>query len=146
MRAFHCSWWSFFIAFFIWFAVLPLLPFMKEDLGLTKYEIWTSSIAGVGSTILVRFIIGPLCDVYGARVLFSFVLCLISIPTACLGFVQSARGLIIMRIFIGFAGSTFVTCEYWCSRMFTKEIVGSANGLAAGWGNLGVSQTTNLKV
>lgn len=28
-------------------------------------------------------------------------------------------------------------CQYWCSRMFAKEVVGTANALAAGWGNLG---------
>lgn len=57
MRAFHCSWWSFFIAFFIWFAISPLLSEIRTDLGLTKKEIWTSSIAGVGSTIGVRFLV-----------------------------------------------------------------------------------------
>ena len=57
MRAFHCSWWSFFIAFFIWFAIAPLLSEIRSDLGLTKKEIWTSSIAGVGSTIAVRFLV-----------------------------------------------------------------------------------------
>ena len=34
MRAFHCSWWSFFIAFFIWFSISPLLSEIREDLGL----------------------------------------------------------------------------------------------------------------
>ena len=48
MRAFHCSWCGFFIAFFIWFAISPLLPYIREDLGLTKQQIWSSSIAGVG--------------------------------------------------------------------------------------------------
>jgi len=28
-------------------------------------------------------------------------------------------------------------CQYWTSRMFTKEVVGFANALAGGWGNLG---------
>ena len=26
MRAFHCSWMGFFMAFFIWFAIAPLMP------------------------------------------------------------------------------------------------------------------------
>jgi len=47
MRAFHCSWWGFFIAFFIWFAIAPLLSEIKVTLGLTKQELWTSSIVGV---------------------------------------------------------------------------------------------------
>ena len=28
-------------------------------------------------------------------------------------------------------------CQYWTSRMFTKEVVGTANALVGGWGNLG---------
>ena len=28
-------------------------------------------------------------------------------------------------------------CQYWASRMFTKEVVGTANALCGGWGNLG---------
>jgi NNP family nitrate/nitrite transporter-like MFS transporter len=49
--------------------------------------------------------------------------------------------LIIVRTFIGLAGGTFVMCQYWTSRMFTKEIVGTANALVAGWGNLGANVT-----
>jgi NNP family nitrate/nitrite transporter-like MFS transporter len=32
-------------------------------------------------------------------------------------------------------------CEYWTSRMFTKEVAGTANALVGGWGNLGASVT-----
>jgi NNP family nitrate/nitrite transporter-like MFS transporter len=137
MRAFHCSWWGFFIAFFIWFAIAPLLSEIRDDLGLSKEEIWTSSIVGVGGTIFMRFLLGPLNDKYGPRVLMAMVLCLASIPTACTGFVNSAGGLAVLRLFIGAAGGTFVMCQYWASKMFTKEIVGTANALCAGWGNLG---------
>lgn len=137
MRAFHCSWWSFFIAFFIWFAAAPLLPEMKASLGLTKKQIWTSNIVSVAGTILMRFILGPLCDKFGARILFTIVLCLASIPTALTGLIQNAWGLAVLRLFIGVAGGTFVMCQYWSSRMFTKNVVGTANALVGGWGNLG---------
>eukprot|EP00977_Amphora_coffeiformis_P028208 scaffold34913_cov172-Amphora_coffeaeformis.AAC.4 len=56
MRAFHCSWWAFFIAFFIWFAVAPLLSEIRDDIGITKQDVWTSNIIGVGGTILMRFV------------------------------------------------------------------------------------------
>merc|ERR1712048_1441965 len=42
-----------------------------------------------------------------------------------------------LRLFIGVAGGTFVMCQYWTSRMFTKQVVGTANALVGGWGNLG---------
>jgi NNP family nitrate/nitrite transporter-like MFS transporter len=137
MRAFHCSWFAFFMAFFIWFAIAPLLPEIRDTLGLSKEEIWTSSIVGVGGTIFVRFLLGPLTDKYGPRILFAGVLCFASIPTACTGFVNSSVGLSVLRLFIGVAGGSFVMCQYWTSRMFTREVVGTANALVAGWGNLG---------
>jgi NNP family nitrate/nitrite transporter-like MFS transporter len=137
MRAFHCSWWGFFIAFFIWFAIAPLLSEIKDTLQITKKDLWTSSIVGVGGTIMMRFILGPMCDKYGARILFTVVLCAASIPTACTGFIESATGLAIIRLFIGIAGGTFVMCQYWTSRMFTRDVVGTANALVGGWGNLG---------
>mmetsp|Transcript_30890 Transcript_30890/g.55997 ORF Transcript_30890/g.55997 Transcript_30890/m.55997 type:complete len:514 (-) Transcript_30890:311-1852(-) len=137
MRAFHCSWWAFFIAFFIWFAISPLLSEIKTTLNLSKEDIWTSSIVGVAGTIAMRFILGPGCDKWGARILFAAVLCIASIPTACTGLVNSATGLAVLRLFIGIAGGTFVMCQYWTSRMFTKEVVGTANALVGGWGNLG---------
>lgn len=104
MRAFHCTWWAFFVAFFAWFAITPLLPEIKQDLGLTQQQIWTSSIAGVGSTIFVRFLLGPLCDKYGARILYLIILCSSAIPCGCTGLVNSAMGLVILRLFIGIAG------------------------------------------
>jgi NNP family nitrate/nitrite transporter-like MFS transporter len=137
MRAFHCSWWAFFIAFFIWFAIAPLMPEIKKTLNLDKQEIWTSNIVSVSGTILMRFILGPACDKYGARALFSLVLCLASIPVALTGLVQNSAELSALRFFIGLAGGTFVMCQYWTSVMFTRKVVGTVNGLVAGWGNLG---------
>lgn len=52
-----------------------------------------------------------------------------------------ADGLVILRTFIGLAGGSFVMCQYWTSRMFTKEVVGTANALVGGWGNLGAGVT-----
>jgi MFS transporter, NNP family, nitrate/nitrite transporter len=104
MRAFHISWWSFFVAFIVWFAIVPLLPDIQADLQMTNEDIWLSSIAGFAGTIFVRLLVGPLCDVYGPRKLYAIILCLAAIPTACIGFVNSAVGLIVVRLFIGVAG------------------------------------------
>lgn len=137
MRAFHFSWMSFHLAFFIWFAIAPLLSEVKVSLDLTKQTLWSSSIASVAGTILMRFINGPLCDKYGARLLMGGVLMAASIPTACTGLIQSGNNLIFVRFFIGLGGSTFVMCQYWTTSMFTKEVAGTANALVGGWGNLG---------
>merc|ERR1719198_960022 len=44
---------------------------------------------------------------------------------------------ILIRFFIGTAGATFVTNQFWSSMMFAPNVVGTANATAAGWGNLG---------
>ena len=85
----------------------------------------------------MRFVLGPLCDKYGARILMGSVLMGASIPCACIGLVQSATTLAVTRFFIGLGGSTFVMCQVWTTAMFTKEVAGTANALAGGWGNLG---------
>eukprot|EP00567_Pseudictyota_dubia_P010469 CAMPEP_0197445520 /NCGR_PEP_ID=MMETSP1175-20131217/10718_1 /TAXON_ID=1003142 /ORGANISM="Triceratium dubium, Strain CCMP147" /LENGTH=508 /DNA_ID=CAMNT_0042976493 /DNA_START=1 /DNA_END=1527 /DNA_ORIENTATION=- len=141
MRAFHFSWWGFFIAFFIWFAIAPLLPVIADTLDLSKQQIWTTNICAVTFDIFMRFVFGSLCDKYGARILMGSVLMVASIPTACIGAVNSYLGLIFVRLFIGLAGSTFVMCQCWTTRMFAKEIVGVANGLVGGWGNVGGGAT-----
>jgi len=137
MRAFHYSWWSFFIAFFIWFSIAPLLPAVRESLGITKQDIWTTNIVAVSGDIFCRFIFGAITDKYGARVPMGFVLLAASIPTAMTGLVNSLTGLIFLRLFIGIAGSSFVMCQCWTTRMFDKSIVGQVNGLVGGWGNVG---------
>ena len=126
MRAFHINWFGFFMAFFIWFAITPLLTEIKKTLGLTKKEVWTSSIVAVSGTITMRFILGPVIDKYGARIPFATVLCLCSIPCACTGFVNNAIGLSFLRLAVGLVGGSFVMCQSWTSAMFARKIVGRA--------------------
>jgi len=85
----------------------------------------------------MRILIGPICDSYGARIPMAVVLCVAAIPTACVGLVESSAGLSTIRFFIGIAGSSFVMAQFWPSRMFSREIAGTANGIVGGWGNLG---------
>uniref|UniRef100_A0A7S2SIF9 Nitrate/nitrite transporter n=1 Tax=Eucampia antarctica TaxID=49252 RepID=A0A7S2SIF9_9STRA len=137
MRAFHCSWWCFFNAFFIWFAIAPLLSEVKDTLKIEKSDIWTSSICSVAGTIFMRFINGPICDKYGARIPMAGIIMFASIPCALIGLANSTLTLCILRFLIGLGGSTFVMCQFWTTRMFTKEIAGTANAMVGGWGNLG---------
>lgn len=41
------------------------------------------------------------------------------------------------RAFIGILGASFVMAQSWTTSMFQRNIVGRANALVAGWGNLG---------
>ena len=141
MRALHCAWVSFFLAFMIWFAPAPLLKEIRDTLGLTNQEVWTSSITNDCTAIFMRVVMGPVCDNYGAKWPMAIVLVAASIPTAMVGLVNSAAGLSVIRFFIGIVGSSFVMAQFWPSRMFSREISGTANGIVGGWGNLGGAWT-----
>jgi NNP family nitrate/nitrite transporter-like MFS transporter len=137
MRAFHYAWFGFFLSKFVWFAILPLLPYMKTDLNLTDFNLRTATLVGYTSIAIIRVIVGPYCDVYGPRVPFAVMLCLGSIPAALTGLINTPAGLYTSRICIGIVFGTLVPAEFWACRMFAKEIVGTANALVAGWGDLG---------
>ena len=121
MRAFHYSWWSFFIAFFIWFSIAPLLTEVRETLDLSKGDIWITNIVAVSGDIVMRFVFGAVTDKYGARRPMAAVLMLAAIPTACTGAVNTLAGLAILRLFIGIAGSSFVMCQCWSTRMVSSR-------------------------
>jgi NNP family nitrate/nitrite transporter-like MFS transporter len=144
MRGLHCAWISFFCAFLVWFAPAPLLSEIRDNLGLSKKDVWNSAIANDIVAVMGRILIGPICDNYGARIPMAMVLVAGAIPTAMVGFVNTSAGLSIIRLFIGIAGSSFVMAQFWPSRLFSREISGTANGLVGGWGNLGGACTQLL--
>jgi NNP family nitrate/nitrite transporter-like MFS transporter len=47
MRAFHLSWLAFFVCFFAWFAVAPLMPLIKSDFNLDNDPMANINIAAV---------------------------------------------------------------------------------------------------
>jgi hypothetical protein len=139
MRALHCAWIAFCLAFMIWFAPAPILPEIRKTLSLSQAEVWNAAITNDCVAVFMRLLIGPICDAYGARIPMAAVLIAASIPCACVGFIQSGTGLAVIRFFIGIAGSSFVMAQFWPSRMFAREVSGTSNGIVAGWGNLGTS-------
>ena len=80
MRAFHMTWFAFFLCFFGWFGIAPLMAIVREDLMLTKAQIGNTIIASVAITVLVRLLIGPLCDKFGSRFTYTWLLILGSLP------------------------------------------------------------------
>jgi len=137
-RTFHLSWIGFFVAFLSWFAFPPLIHgIIQQDLQLSKSQIANSNIIGLLATLLVRLVVGPLCDRYGPRYVMVGCLLVGAIPTALTPLIQDATGLMAIRFFVGILGGTFVPCQVWITQFFDKNIIGLANALAAGWGNAG---------
>lgn len=141
MRAFHMTWLAFFVCFFAWFACAPLMPVIAGEFQLTKDQIANINIAAVAITILVRLIIGPLCDRWGPRKAYTLLLLLGSIPVFGVAASQSYESFLFFRMLIGAIGASFVITQYHTSVMFAPNVVGTANAAAAGWGNAGGGAT-----
>ena len=137
MRAFHMSWFAFFICFFGWFGLAPLMPAIRQELHLTKAQIGNLTIASVAITVIARPLIGMLCDRIGPRRAYTWLLIAGSLPVAAVGLAHDYAWLLAFRLAIGGIGASFVITQYHTSVMFGPNVVGSANAAVAGWGNLG---------
>jgi len=137
MRAFHMSWFAFFLCFFAWFGIAPLMAIVREELHLTKAQIGNTIIASVSITIVARLIIGWLCDKIGPRLSYTVLLMVGSIPVMAIGFANDYTSFMLFRLGIGVIGASFVITQYHTSVMFAPNVVGTANATSAGWGNLG---------
>ncbi len=137
MRAFHMSWFAFFLCFFGWFGIAPMLKIIREDLGITTDQIVTTNMVAVASTILMRLIIGWLCDRIGPRLAYAWLLVLGSFPVMLVGLSPNYETFLLMRMAIGAIGASFVITQYHTSVMFAPNCVGTANATTAGWGNMG---------
>ncbi len=133
-------------AFNAWFAIAPLMPVIKNSLGLTKDQVQMSNLAAVASTVFTRILIGPLCDRYGPKVTMAGLLALGAIPVFLIGVVNNWQGLVALRFFIGILGATFVQSQAWTTNMFKKRCIGAANAIVGGWGNLGGGSTQVIMV
>ncbi|CAI9272765.1 unnamed protein product [Lactuca saligna] len=144
MRAFHLAWLSLFSCFFSTFAIPPLLPIIREDLHLSPSDVGTAGIAAFAGSIISRLAMGPACDLFGPR-LASATLSLVTAPILLsAAFISSPLSFILLRFFVGFSLANFVANQFWMSSMFSGCTVGLANGVAAGWANVGSGLTQLL--
>ena len=137
MRAFHMSWFAFFLCFFAWFGIAPLMKVVREEMSLTRDQIGWCIIGSVAITVLARLAIGWLCDRVGPRIAYTWLLIVGSLPVMAIGFAHDFTTFLIFRVLIGMIGASFVITQYHTSVMFAPNCVGTANATTAGWGNLG---------
>src|SRR6185436_5452289 len=106
MRAFHLTWITFFLCFFGWFGIAPLMPVIRQDLGLTQGQIGNIMIASVAVTIFARLAIGWLCDRIGPRICYALLLIFGSLPVMLIGLSNSYESFLLFRLAIGVIGAS----------------------------------------
>jgi len=165
MRAFWAATLAFTFAFVGWFAFAPLMTIVRKDIGICdndaavqldienikcvckkecKKTIGDANIASVSFDIFTRFILGSVIEQLGPKNTDVVLLFFGSIFCASGVFVTNGTGLIIVRFFVSCLGSTFVVNQFWNTIMFSRDVVGTANATAGGWGNLGGGLTQTL--
>ena len=137
MRTFHITWLMFFVCFFGWFGLAPLMPTIRAELHLTKGQIGNIIIASVSATIIARLIIGKLCDTWGPRKTAIRLLLVGSLPVFFVGLAHDYTTFLLFRLAIGVIGASFVITQFHTSMMFAPKLKGTANAVTGGWGNLG---------
>lgn len=138
IRVLHFTWIAFFMTFFVWFNLAPLATTMRESSDwLTKEHIKILLIANVALTIPARIIVGALIDRFGSRLVFSWLMILMAIPTIWFAFADSFTQLLISRLLISGVGAGFVVGIKMVAQWFPPKYIGRAEGFYAGWGNFG---------
>lgn len=133
----HLTWIAFFISFMIWFNHAPLLLMIMERIHLTEAQVNMILLLNVASTIPARIIIGIVVDRFGARISYSILLALSSLPCFAFALADSFEQLAWARFFLGFIGAGFVVGIRIIGDWFPSNQVGTAEGIYGGWGNLG---------
>jgi NNP family nitrate/nitrite transporter-like MFS transporter len=137
MRTFHITWFTFFLCFFGWFGIAPLMPVVREELNLTQSQVGNIIIGSVAITVFARLLFGWLCDRIGPRISYTLLLSVGSLPVMLIGLSDSYESFLLFRMAIGIIGASFVITQYHTTMMFAPNVVGTANATAAGWGNMG---------
>ena len=133
----HMSWMAFFISFVIWFNHAPLMMLIKQDLGISDAEVEIILLLNVALTIPARVIVGLIVDRFGARISYSVLLAVCSVPCFMFALAENFVQLAWSRFLLGFIGAGFVVGVRIIGDWFPSSQMGFAEGIYAGWGNFG---------
>jgi len=156
MRGFWAATLAFFLAFLGWFAMPPLMPVIRADIGLCdnvlqdtadfeqcecrgpcRQAIADANIASVSLDVLSRFMLSGVLDKKGPQMTDVMLLVWGALLIGVSVSITNGFGLVVIRAFLSTVGSTFVVNQFWNSLLFHRSVVGLANATSGGWGNLG---------
>ncbi|KAF8054878.1 NRT2.2 [Scenedesmus sp. PABB004] len=144
MRAFHVGWAAFFASFAATFAPAALLPVLADALELTATDVGNAGIASMCGAIGARLAIGTAVDAWGPRAGGAIALLGTSPFAFGMALVSGPRSFVCLRMLVGLSLSMFVVNQFWATQMFNTRLLGTANALSAGWGNMGAGATLLL--
>lgn len=139
IRILHYTWFAFFMTFVVWLGLGPLMPFIKEALGLTDQQAKVLLILNVAITIPARIVVGMLVDKYGPRILYTGILTLGGLISIAFAWAESYEKIALLRFLAGFIGAGFVVGIRMIGEWFPAKQTGLAQGIYGGWGNFGSS-------
>lgn len=138
MRTFHASWICFFCSWLLWFSMSPLLPYIQESTHTSDGQVATTNLYSMVGTVVLRLLLGPMCDKYGARTMLTGLLAVCALPLFLSGLiVHNYTTLLIVRFWIGCVGGTLVPAQYWITAQFVRDVCGKSMAMVAGWGAMG---------
>ncbi len=137
IRILHYTWFAFFMTFVVWLGLGPMMPFIKEALGLTDQQAKVLLILNVAMTIPSRIIVGMLVDKLGPRIMYTGILTLGGAISIAFAWADSYEQLAMLRFLSGFIGAGFVVGIRMIGEWFPAKQTGIAQGIYGGWGNFG---------
>ena len=137
IRILHYTWLAFFMTFVVWLGLGPMMPFIKEALGLTDQQAKVLLILNVAMTIPARIVVGMLVDKLGPRIMYSSILILGGAISIAFAWADSYDKLALLRFLSGFIGAGFVVGIRMIGEWFPARQTGLAQGIYGGWGNFG---------
>jgi len=137
IRILHYTWFAFFMTFVVWLGLGPMMPFIKEALGLTDQQAKVLLILNVAMTIPARIVVGMLVDKLGPRIMYTGILVLGGLISIAFAWADSYEKLALLRFLSGFIGAGFVVGIRMIGEWFPAKQTGIAQGIYGGWGNFG---------
>jgi NNP family nitrate/nitrite transporter-like MFS transporter len=139
IAALHKTWIAFFITFYVWFNMAPLVSTIMKETGLTLDQLKVLAICNVALTVPGRIVVGMLCDRIGPRKTFCIVMWVMAFPCMWFAFASTYTEMLIARLILSAVGTGFVVGIAMTSLWFKPRDAGFSQGVEAGLGNWGSS-------
>jgi len=142
IKILHMTWIAFFISFVVWFNHAPLMLMIMTSMDLSESEVAILLLLNFALPIPARIIIGIVVDRFGAKISYSTLLALCSLPCFAFAAAETFQQLAWARFALGFVGAGFVIGIRMIGDWFPSRQVGIAEGIYGGWGNFGSAAAT----